>query len=531
MKSKKLFSKLKQTAFLSGPLFVILALSTVSSLSAREQWQIERPDPPPTAPISTARYGMGQNQAQPAAGQVPGLSGSNSYQVPGLASGGWSGQPGIAPRGAVPGLAANGGWNGQPGGVPSLGSQIPGFDHSSQLPSMGQTAYGVNTPGSVPGLAGGAGALPPQGYSSGSQMPGFAGYPGPAPGQTGIPGLAQVPGLVSSGVTGAVPGVPPLPVQSGQGGVMPDYLKGILGQRLNAGTVLTGVAEADLSSKSSKRGDVFAIVLPHGFGDGNEMLVPPGSRILGVVVEAFAAKTQRVGMPGRLSISLKTLVFPDGRTTKINAMIDHNPAHDQGSEPKTRFSGLNAGDYGNAFKGMLYSSVSGISWVHNRQARGKEFLLKPGTPVSVKLNTSIDIAKMTNPAQAFQGTPGLAGVPTTPYPGTAVPGLSGIAPPGAIPGMPGTPQGYGAYGAPQPVTGQPMSSGQPYGTPQPVTGNGLPYGTSRPVSPGTFFPNDVQSPTQFQPGAQALSQDQQEDPNSIFKTPISSPGINTPEPF
>ncbi len=583
LNSKKLFSKRKQTDFIRGPLFVILALSSVGSLSAREQWQIDRPDQPPTTPPSSSRWTAGgQYPTQPAPGQVPGLSGSNASQVPGLATVGWSGQenavPGLAASGgAVPGLAS-GGWNGQAGGVPGLASQVPGFAHSSQLPGMGsQPAYGANTPGLAPGIAGGSSSQLPQGYKSGSQLPGFPGQLPANSGQGGSPVDAQVPGLVSPGVTGGMPGMPPLPVQPGQGGVMPDFLKNILGQRLKAGTVLTGVAEYGLSSKSSKRGDVFSIILPHGFGDGNEMLVPAGSKVLGVVVDAFSAKTQRVGMPGRLSISLKTLVFPDGRTTKLNAFIDHNPAHDQESEPKTRFGGFNAGDYGGALKGMFYSSVSGVSWVHNRQMRGKEFELKPGTPVSVKLNTSIDLAKMTNPAQAFQGTPGLAGVPAQPYLGPGgVPGLA--APQGAVPslsgnganGLPyGTPQPisglptvngqpYGTpqplsglptvngqpYGTPQPVSGLPTVNGQPYGTPQPVSGlptvNGQPYGTPQPVpqqgfSPaqggGTFFPNNVQTPDQLNPGAQSLSQEQQQDPNSIFKTPISSPSVSTPEPF
>lgn len=486
-------------------------LALAATAHARDQWQIPRNEPPPTGPIGTGR-----------SANMPGTTG---YTTPG--QGGYN--PTSAQYGSqTPGLAGN--------QIP--GGQLPGFTGSPQ---------------GAPGAFGG--------------QPGFPG----APGAGGFnPADAGVPGLVQPGSTPSTP-MPPTSVPEGKG-VLPDFFKQIIGKRLPPGTVLTGVAESNLSSIKSKRGDVFSIALPHGYSSEGEEIIPANSRILGVVVDAAPAAMQKVGQPGRLSISLKTLVFPDGRTTAINGFLDHNPAHNQANEPKTRFSGINMGDYGSAFKGMLYSSVAGITWVHNRTMRGKEFLLKTGTPVSVKLNTSVDVGKMTNPTAPLMGNPGVPGVPGL-APG-AVPGMPGMMQgsvpglaPGAVPGMPGLPGMQGSIPglAPGAVPGMMQGfvpgmapgavPGMPGMTQSSVPGNALTgassinlpagvAGHSSSLPPlqgaagngGTFFPGNVQNASQFQAGnyaqgtqgAQGVSDN---DPNSIFNTPLASPNVGTPEPF
>ncbi len=503
--------KNKQTASIKTLLTVGCMLLCSQPGESRDQWQIPRQDPPPTAPMSTNRYsgqGDGNYQGQGQQGQLPGFTGSSGYGMAGQAGGG---QPGSANGVPVPSFLGG-------GGQPSAGGQPGGFGNN---PST------WNPTGGAPGLTG-------------------------APGNRG--------------------GLPPLPVQPGQGGVMPDFFKNIVGKRLNAGTILTGVSETNLSSVKSKRGDVFSIGLPHGLITEGQEVVPIGSRILGVVVDASPAKFQRSGMPGKLSISLKTLVFPDGRTTAINGFIDHNPAHDQVKEPKVKNPGFGLGDYGQAVKGMLYSSVSGIAWVHNKQMRGSEFLLKVGDPVSVKLNTSIDLAKMSNPTAplnysqnglppgAVPGVPGLVqGAIPNNVPGLApasIPGMSGMPNvPGLAPGgAQGLPNAFGIRGpAPGGVPGLAPQGGAPdYGSgsspnfaaatgmqqsniaPSSVSGlSGLQNSSQLPpVNQGTFFPNKLQSPNQLPSGG--VTQEPagfENDPNSIFKTPISSPQVPTPEPF
>lgn len=382
--------------------------------------------------------------------------------------------------------------------------------------------------------------------------------------------MGNVPGLVAPGTPQTSPGILP-PNLMGKGGVTPDFFKQFAGKRLMPGTVLTGVSETNLSSIKSKRGDVFSIVLPHGYSNEGEELIPANSKILGVVVDAAPAATQRLGMPGRLSISLKTLVFPDGRTSSINGFIDRNPAHDQLKEIKTRNSGINLGDYGQAVKGMLYSSVGGIAWVHNKAGRGKEFTLAVGTPVSVKLNSTLDVAKMTDPAAALMsnqtGVPGLTpgAMPGVPGMQGGIPGMPGGIPgmpPGAVPGMAGFNQGGVPGLAPGAVPnfGQGGNSGM-QGIPgmQGVPGmqggsvgnalSGIPganfpagvQGHSSSLPPlqgaqsnGTFFPGNLQNPNQLQSGGGFSSAAQglpDSDPNSIFNTPLASPRSGTPEPF
>jgi hypothetical protein len=466
------------------------------SSDARDQWQIERPDPPPTAPMNGSRYNMGQSQGN--------YTGGTPYQ----------------------GGNSNG--------------YTPGF--------TGQPVTGAGQPSFLTG--GSLGGAPAAGSMNGNGQSTFAGSYVP-------------PGSLSGSSLGAA--APPLPVQQGQGGVMPDFFKGMLGKRVNPGTVLSGVSETNLSSVKSKRGDVFSIALPHGLISEGEEIVPPNSRILGVVVDAAPAAFQRSGMPGRLSISLKTLVFPDGRTAKINAFIDHNPAHDQLKEPKVKMAGQSLGDYGQAVKGMLYSSVSGIAWIHNKQMRGKEFILKMGDPVSVKLNTTLDVAKMTNPTATLSGMPGQAlppgavpgvpglvggpgmsgGVPglTSGANGFGVPGVPGLAPGsipgiGSVPGMgnipglaPGAFGGAPGYGGGQ---GQYRAAGSIPGLAQQAPG-AVPNLSPQlpPVNQGgTFFPNNLQSPNQLPSGGVTQEPSGFEtDPNSIFKAPISSPQVSTPEPF
>ena len=169
---------------------------------------------------------------------------------------------------------------------------------------------------------------------------------------------------------------------------------------------MTGVVDSDLSSAKSKRGDVFAVVLEHGFAKNGKQIIPSGSRILGAVVDAFPAKMQRSGMPGRLTVSLQTLAFPDGRTTKFSGFIAHNPAHDQEQEPKTKFSGFGLGDYGQSVKGMLGSFASGIGFVHANRLKGKEFSIKEGTQVAIKLNRRLDLASMSPPVGSVPGLTG-----------------------------------------------------------------------------------------------------------------------------
>lgn len=370
----------------------------------------------------------------------------------------------------------------------------------------------------------------------GGSLDGLASNPPPA---VNLPGSFSTPGSLTpmgNDLNSAGPGIPGLVPNAVQGapqqrGTIPDFFKSMLGKRVTIGTVLSGILENDLSSAKSKRGDVFVVLLPEGYGFEGEEIIPRGSKILGVVVEAFPSYRQRNGMPGRLQISLKTLVFPDGRACKFNGFIDHNPAHDQLKEPKIKRAGMGFSDYGSSFKGMLYSSVAGIAWVHNRNLRGKELFLKGGIPVAVKCNSTVDISKMQGTDIGMPGI-GQQGIANGGVPG--VPGLMQSAP--GLQQMPlGVPSGVPQTNMANPFEGFPFM--QKGATPAPAGVPGLPavapQGMGAPgfnAPQGTFnAPQAVPSLPMIQgltaPPAMQLGEP---DPNSIFQTPVSPPASDDP---
>lgn len=288
----------------------------------------------------------------------------------------------------------------------------------------------------------------------------------------------------------------------------PAFMNQILGSRIPVGTVLTGVIDADLSSKKSKPGDIFAVQLPEGFVNSGIVVVPPGSKIVGTIVNAASAGQMRGGMPGQLTVGLQSLVFPDGRTTTFHGYIDQNPAHELEDEPKSRFSGFNMGDYGKQVKGMLGSFAGGIGWVHNKRMRGKEFEVEAGRTVAVRVNRTIDLTAMT-PALGSGAIPGIANAPQF-----------NMAP--AQPAVPGLVNQPNLYQAQAPVQGQPQIPG-------------LMQNASDPRLNASKFTK----PTYYNSGAHALNQNAfqgsnpNQNPNAVFHQPITGgdPLKSLPDPF
>lgn len=315
------------------------------------------------------------------------------------------------------------------------------------------------------------------------------------------------------------------------------HINQILSTRIPVGTVLTGNLDTELSSKKSKTGDIFAIVLPEGFVNQGLVVIPPGSKIVGTVVNSISARDMTRGMPGQLRVGLQSLVFPDGRTTKFHGFIDRNPAHEMDEEPKTRFSGFNLGDYGQQVKGMLGSFAGGIPWIHNTRIKGKDFEIEAGRSVAVKVNRTIDLNSMTpalGPGSGF--VPGVVAPPPQ-----AVSGSGSV--PGMVPGLV-----HGANPNPNPVSVPGMSAGTNYN-----------YGNSRPQGVPGLVGQDPQlattkqtKPTMYNTGrlkvantANAYNNQapqpappvapgnpyQNSNPNQIFHQPIGDPLKSLPEPF
>ena len=206
----------------------------------------------------------------------------------------------------------------------------------------------------------------------------------------------------------------------------PDFWKGQLQRRVPAGAVLSGILEDDLSSAKSKAHDIFAIGLEDGFALNGEEVIPAGSKIVGTVLSVTSAKELRHGHPGKLEVSLKTLVLPDGRHIPFCGFIDSNPNHLSQNEPHKRYPGKSMAEYGQSLGAFFGSFTSGIGLALNRRQRGQEFKLQKGEVLPVRLSRSLDMLPLVKPADPL--VPGLAGS-KSPYPGPSIaPENGGIAP-------------------------------------------------------------------------------------------------------
>ena len=166
---------------------------------------------------------------------------------------------------------------------------------------------------------------------------------------------------------------------------------------LQPGSVLTGILQDKLSSKTSKAGDIFTIALPDGYTNGNCQLIAGGSKIVGVVVSATPAKLLAHGQPGRVELSLQTLVLPDGRSSPIYATIERNPNLDFAEDPSKRKKNPSLVQYAQSLKGTAYALVNSVSgraigmpFMYPGRT-GKEFVLEPGVLLPIRLSRTLDL--------------------------------------------------------------------------------------------------------------------------------------------
>lgn len=193
--------------------------------------------------------------------------------------------------------------------------------------------------------------------------------------------------------------------------VSPDFWTRQMDNRLPPGTTISGVVEGDVASHKSKSGDTFAIVLAQPFFANGREVIPVNSKILATVVSATPAAALRHGQPGNLEVALSVLQLPDGQTTPIYGFIDHNPNLDPSEEPGVRAAGHHISDWGKSVSAFFGSFTSGIGRSLNRQNRGVDFKLENATPLTVRLNRSLDVpvCKLpVSPALSGAGVPPLA---------------------------------------------------------------------------------------------------------------------------
>lgn len=185
--------------------------------------------------------------------------------------------------------------------------------------------------------------------------------------------------------------------KSGIPGLGPDFWASQMASRVPAGTVFSGILEDDLSSATSHVGDVFSLRLQDGLVLNDKEVVPKNARIVGTVTGAMSAASLRGGQPGQLQVSLQSLIFPDGRHTRFFGFISHNANLDHQLENSTVSQAKNGASYaGRAVTGFFgtLGSRAGLSAFVPKPTpwnQGRDFILKKGEVIPVKLNRSLNL--------------------------------------------------------------------------------------------------------------------------------------------
>ncbi len=184
-------------------------------------------------------------------------------------------------------------------------------------------------------------------------------------------------------------------------GFNPSFLQQQLTYSINAGTIITGIMATPISSKLSQPGTIIAIDLPLGYKSNNTTLIPPGSKIIGVVMNTSPSATLNHGHPGRIELSLQTLVFPSGKSTEFHGFISHNVSQDQIKEALTKSAGFDVKDYPQLGTSFLRSFTLGIGAFTKKNNQGGDLNIAAGTMIPIKLTRRLDLAQMIN----FQYSP------------------------------------------------------------------------------------------------------------------------------
>jgi hypothetical protein len=315
--------------------------------------------------------------------------GAPGMAAPGMAMGGQSMAPGMA----APGMA--GGGQGMVPGMAAPGMMMAG---QGMAPGMSPPGMAMAGQGMVPGMAGGGQGMFPS-------MP--------------APGMANVP----PGVAGGLAAFPSNAVQSSMGLVPkfdPSFFQKMIANNINAGTVLTGILENDISSNKNKPGDIFSIRLEDGLNVNGNQLIPQQAKILGTISSVVSSRAVH-GSPGSIQISLQTLVFPDGSTCPFFGFIQRNTLQDA--------KAMSASDP--LKTGQKYAQRSGYYVMNFFTTRvgfpvhpsnfGTEFKMTKGEVLPIRLNRGIDVSHMTPPV-ATPATVQRPAPPLSPYaPGQGMP--------------------------------------------------------------------------------------------------------------
>lgn len=265
---------------------------------------------------------------------------------------------------------------------------------------------------------------------------------------------------------------------------------------VDAGTVLNGTLEDELSSKKSKIGDTFSILLADGYRLNNEQLIPQNAKIVGAVVSVTPASHKTNGVAGSVQISLQTLVLPDGASMPISASIMYNPNQPDKIDIK-KGRGVPVGEYAKSLEymgvyaaGSLTRTIGLPLPVKTQTSSGPDFLIKKGELLPVKLIQPLDMTAFMNSQPTSGNQSPNTQIPNTQVPNTQAPMMVPESRPpvnnGQVPGFNGAPGGQTNNWA---VPGNQNASypgGWPGNQPTPASGNNMLPGNNSPAGPEPF---------------------------------------------
>jgi hypothetical protein len=169
---------------------------------------------------------------------------------------------------------------------------------------------------------------------------------------------------------------------------------------INTSTVFTGVLQEDISSKKSKAGDIFSIMLPEDYTVNDKILIPKYSKFVGTIVTAAPAGKAKRGNPGNLQISMQTLVSPDGTSVPVNAFIDYNP-NDTAKINVSKSRGVPVGEWSKSAVYSLHYAAGGLGsrlglpfFYKGQTGSGLDFVLIKGELLPVRLTQPLDVTPL-----------------------------------------------------------------------------------------------------------------------------------------
>jgi hypothetical protein len=341
-----------------------------------------------------------------------------------------------------------------------------------------ETALKPPQPGSAPPSSASEGAAPPPnaaGTAYGAYPPG-AYQPPVIPGQVeknafgaASPPPAQQPPAYTPPQQSYAPAAPQYAPAGAYGQPPPSYLQGGVAV-VAAGTRFRASLANTLDSGMTRPGEPVQATIGEPLYVNGQEVVPAGSKLIGSVTDASAAKRFHAGANGKLDIKFTSIETPDGRRFPVQASVDGGEIKMTGGTTAGRVgkglmtTGIGAGSgavLGTAL-GAIVGATSGGGHVGKATAmgaifgtaigggagaiggvvrKGSEAKIAAGTSLPVQLDTSLTITAPP-PTSAYGAPPAYGYAP--PPPGYGAPPAYGYAPQGY-----GAPPSY-AYPPPNP---------------------------------------------------------------------------------